>query len=76
MTDPDDRPLTIVDIDGVLADMRHRLHHLHGPRKDWRAFFAAARHDEPHPEGLAVVERLREDHERVFLTGRLRTGSS
>lgn len=72
MTEPDDRPLAIVDIDGVLADVRHRLHHLEGRRKDWTAFFAAARHDEPHPEGLAVVARLAEDHEVVFLTGRPR----
>ena len=72
MTGPDDRPLAIVDIDGVVADVRHRLHHLQGRRKDWRAFFAAARHDEPHPEGLAIVERLRTDHEVVFLTGRPR----
>jgi hypothetical protein len=64
------RPLAIVDLDGVVADVRHRLHHLTGRRKDWDAFFAAAADDPPHPEGLAVVERLREDHDVVYLTGR------
>lgn len=63
-------PLAIVDIDGVVADVRHRLHHLEGRRKDWDAFFAAAAHDEPLEEGLAVVSRLAQDHEVVFLTGR------
>lgn len=67
------RPLAIVDIDGVVADVRHRLHHLQtgrGRRKDWDAFFAAASDDGVHSEGLAVVERLAHDHEIVFLTGR------
>lgn len=65
-----ERSLAIVDIDGVVADVRHRLHHVEGRRKDWDAFFAAAVHDEPHPEGLAVVRRLEEGHDVVFLTGR------
>lgn len=64
------RPLAFVDLDGVLADVRHRLHHLTGRRKDWDAFFAAAPDDALHPAGRAVVERLREDHEVVYLTGR------
>ncbi|MCU1504158.1 MAG: hypothetical protein JWM12_3512 [Ilumatobacteraceae bacterium] len=64
------RPLAIVDIDGVVADVRHRLHFLERGRKDWPAFFAAAVDDPAHPEGLAVVETLRAGHEIVFLTGR------
>jgi len=64
------RPLAVVDLDGVVADVRHRLHHLTGRRKDWDAFFAAAPQDPPHPEGLAVVERLQQDHDVVYLTGR------
>ena len=64
------RPLAIVDIDGVVADVRHRLHHVERRPKDWDAFFAAADRDPPHPEGLAVVGRLAEDHEIVFVTGR------
>lgn len=63
-------PLAVVDIDGVVADVRHRLRHVERTPKDWDAFFAAAVHDPPHPEGVAVVRRLTEDHEVVFLTGR------
>jgi phosphoglycolate phosphatase-like HAD superfamily hydrolase len=66
----DDRPLAIIDIDGVVADVRHRLVHVERRPKDWDAFFAAASDDPPHPEGLALVERLAADHEIVFLTGR------
>ena len=54
----DDRPaVAVLDLDGVLADTRHRLHHLAG-RKDWDAFFAAAPDDPVHPEGRAVVDDL------------------
>lgn len=67
--DPE-RPLAIVDIDGVVADVRHRLHHLDRRPKNWDGFFAAAVADPPHPEGLAVVERLARDHELVYVTGR------
>lgn len=64
------RPLAIVDIDGVVADVRHRLTYVERTPKDWDGFFAAAVHDAAHPEGVAVVEQLAADHEVVFLTGR------
>jgi hypothetical protein len=65
----EERPLAIVDLDGVVADVRHRLHHLEG-RKRWDAFFHAAVDDAVHPEGRAIVERLAQDHEVLYLTGR------
>jgi hypothetical protein len=64
------RPLAVIDIDGVLADVRHRLHHLQQRPKDWDAFFAAADRDPPLPEGLAVVAELAPEHDVVYLTGR------
>lgn len=60
----------MVDLDGVLADVRHRLQHLERRPKDWDAFFAAAPQDPVHEEGLALVRRLLDDHDVVFLTGR------
>lgn len=63
-------PIAIVDIDGVVADVRHRLHHITGRPKDWDAFFDAAVDDPPHAEGLGVVRRLAEGHEIVYVTGR------
>lgn len=64
------RPLAVIDIDGVVADVRHRLHHLESRPKDWDAFFAAASEDPPLAEGVAVVQRLAADHDIVYLTGR------
>jgi uncharacterized HAD superfamily protein len=62
--------VAIVDIDGVVADVRHRVHYVERRPKNWKKFFAEAVHDEAHPEGLAVVDKLTEDHEVIFLTGR------
>ncbi len=63
-----ERPLAVFDIDGVLADVSHRLHFLDIHR--WERFFRAADEDPLLSEG---AERLREaqiDHDVVFLTGR------
>ena len=60
----------VVDIDGVLADVAHRLHHIERRPKDWDGFFAAAIDDPVLPEGVAVVRRLAADHTIVFVTGR------
>lgn len=64
------RPLAVVDIDGVVADVRHRLHHIESRPKDWAAFFAAADADPPLAEGVARVRALAADHDVVYLTGR------
>jgi phosphoglycolate phosphatase-like HAD superfamily hydrolase len=64
------RDTAVIDIDGVLADVRHRLHHLRTRPKDWDAFFAAAQHDPPLPEGFAVVRTLADPHRVVYLSGR------
>jgi hypothetical protein len=64
------RPLAVFDIDGVLADVAHRVHFLEGSRKDWQAFFGAAPDDPAHPEGLALAEEAARDCEVVYVTGR------
>ncbi|HEX8003000.1 MAG TPA: hypothetical protein VF519_09940 [Mycobacteriales bacterium] len=63
-------PLAVVDIDGVVADVRHRLHHIEGKPKDWGAFFASADRDPPLAPGVDRVRALAETHEVVYLTGR------
>jgi len=65
-----ERPLAVIDLDGVVADVRHRLHHLDARPRDWDAFFAGIPDDPVLAEGLAVLERLAPDHEVVYLTGR------
>ena len=68
--EPTERPLAIVDIDGVLADVRHRLHHVEGRPKNWRAFFAGIPQDPPLDDGLAAVRELARSCEVVYVTGR------
>jgi phosphoglycolate phosphatase-like HAD superfamily hydrolase len=69
-TDGDRPSYAVVDIDGVLADVRHRLRYVEGRRKDWDAFFAAAVDDEPLPQGVELANRLAGQHTIVYLTGR------
>jgi hypothetical protein len=65
-----ERPYAVIDLDGVLADVRHRLHFLESSPKDWDGFFAGIPDDPVLPEGRAVVDRLADDHELIYLTGR------
>jgi len=68
---PRRRSLAVFDIDGVLADVRHRLHHVAGRPKDWAAFFGAAPDDQPLAEGVAAARTAVEaGHVVVYLTGR------
>jgi phosphoglycolate phosphatase-like HAD superfamily hydrolase len=66
----DPRPFAVIDIDGVLVDVRHRLSHLASRPKDWDGFFAAAPQDPALAEGIAVARRLAADHQLVILSGR------
>ena len=60
--------LAIFDIDGVVADVRHRLHHLE--RHSWDEFFDEAEADPLLPQGARLVADLGEHHDIVWLTGR------
>lgn len=66
----DSRPLAVIDIDGVVADVRHRLHLIQGTPRRWQEFFAAAGDDPPLPDGVELVLRLAADHDIRWLTGR------
>ncbi|GAB2465350.1 hypothetical protein GCM10027265_13470 [Jatrophihabitans fulvus] len=60
--------MAVFDIDGVVADVRHRVHHL--DRGAWHRFFLAADHDTLLPEGARLVADLGAGDEIVWLTGR------
>lgn len=64
------RPLAVFDLDGTVADVRHRLHFLERRPRDWNAFFGAAADDQPLREGVALARSSAEAHEVVYLTGR------
>lgn len=64
-------PIAIWDLDGVLADVRHRLIHVETYPKDWDAFFAAAVDDPVLPDGRALLEQhLAAGHSIAYLSGR------
>ena len=61
----------IFDIDGVLADNRHRLHHITPPHHDWDAFYATISEDSPIMPMVQLLEHLHANGTRVaIITGR------
>jgi hypothetical protein len=64
------RELAVFDIDGVVADVRHRLHFLDSRPKDWSGFFAAAGADTPLAEGVALAREALRTYDLAWLTGR------
>ncbi len=65
------KPVVIVDIDGTLADVRHRLHYIKGPgKKNWKLFFQNQIHDKPYGDIAQQVRTLAPNHEIVIVTGR------
>jgi len=70
MSRAEPRMLAVVDLDGVVADVRHRLRHVAHRPKDWPAFFAAAAEDPLLEQGADVVHRLAEGYDVVYLSGR------
>ncbi|HEY9377064.1 MAG TPA: hypothetical protein VIQ02_08230 [Jiangellaceae bacterium] len=64
------KPYAVIDLDGVLADVTGRLHHIEGNPKDWNAFFAGIPDDPPYAEGIAVARELAAEHDLVYLSGR------
>lgn len=70
LADPEPAMTAVVDLDGVLADVRHRVHHVERRPKDWASFFEAAPRDPVLEEGRRVVEALAGVHRIVYLSGR------
>ena len=63
--------VAVFDIDGVLADVRHRLHHIESGRRDWDGFFASAPEDPALADGCqAALQAVASGLTLVYLTGR------
>lgn len=62
--------LLVVDIDGVVADVRHRLHFIDTHPRRWEEFFAAASEDPVLPEGRAIAGEIPAGNALCWLTGR------
>lgn len=57
----------LVDIDGTLADISHRKHHVEGEVKDWDAFFSEMLDDELREDVVDLVRKSKNDHYDLFL---------
>jgi uncharacterized HAD superfamily protein len=65
------KPIVVVDMDGTLADVRHRLHHIKGPgKKNWKRFFEGQVNDKPFAALAQRIRALAGNHEIVIVTGR------
>lgn len=61
MTNPEDfpaYPCVIVDIDGTLADLSHRIHHVTGGNKNYDQFYAELSNDLPFEATINLVHHL------------------
>ncbi|MBO8193902.1 hypothetical protein ITI46_19860 [Streptomyces oryzae] len=63
-------PWAVFDLDGTLADVRHRLPLLQQRPRDWEAFFSAAVDDPPLPKGIALAIETAGQCALAYVTGR------
>lgn len=66
------RDFIIVDIDGTIADLFHRLAYVKtdGQKKDWDSFFANVDKDEPIAPIIRLVTRLYQWYDILIVSGR------
>lgn len=60
----------ICDLDGTLADIRVRLIHLQGKKKDWDSFNKSIETDDLHEWCRQILVRFQEDHQIILVSGR------
>lgn len=60
----------IFDIDGVLANSSHRLHHIQKPTPDWASFFEDSYLDPPIAHNIALYRHLQDHYPMHLITGR------
>jgi AAA domain-containing protein len=64
------RRCVIFDIDGTLAHLDHRLHHIEGPKKDYAAFYAAVKDDGAYVDIIALYDTILVHHPVILCSGR------
>lgn len=62
--------IALVDIDGTIADLSHRLHYIQSNPKDWPSFFDAMSEDKPIEPMRELVHALKDKYDIVFMSGR------
>jgi hypothetical protein len=61
----------IIDIDGTLADISHRVHHLLKTPKDWDAFYADNLSDKPNHWCIEIMRSMDKKYHIILCTGRM-----
>lgn len=64
------RKALIIDLDGTLADIRVRLKHLQGRKKDWKSFNKSLETDQIHDWCRELINRFASDHDIIIVSGR------
>jgi len=62
--------VVVFDIDGTIADNRHRQHHLMGDKKDWKSYNATMLDDGKIFDVAMLLMELSEKHLIILCTGR------
>ena len=65
--------MVVFDIDGVVADARHRLHLVRSTPKQYDEFYARVKDDPVLEAGVALYQSLSIQNEIMYLTGRRRS---
>lgn len=61
----------IVDLDGTLCDVEHRVHHVQGKPKNWKAFNDLLIHDNLNHWCFELIEAMTlKGYKTIFVTGR------
>jgi phosphoglycolate phosphatase-like HAD superfamily hydrolase len=60
----------IFDLDGTLADLSHRIHHIQTTPKDWPAFFAGVKDDTPIEHVVNLYHIIACQADVIFVSGR------
>lgn len=66
-----EKGIVLCDIDGTIADVTHRLHHVKKEPKDWKSFFEALEGDAPRTDVLFRLWELEDQgYDVMFVTAR------
>ena len=66
----EDKPIILVDVDGTLANINHRLKFVKDKPKDWYCFFLNAPDDTPNEIIVNWVNELKNDNIIIICSGR------
>src|SRR5580693_706300 len=65
--------IVIFDIDGTLADLRHRLHYVKNGGRNWDEFFASVGEDRPIWPMIELFHALASEYRIIIVSGRNET---